>query len=176
MTKQEAIQAMKKGVKVTHWLFTPNEYVFIHPEKNVLMDENNYELSWFEFWKYRENPNFETGWSECKENNSEKMEHKEIEFNKKERSIIADYVYSYHSDILIVSDAVSLLEVLNNHNLVENYDALKNGIANKEKGLAEQLLILIIDKISENQRIDIMKEYFGNYKTDLENIIAFMKL
>lgn len=67
MTKQEAIQEMNKGVKITHWLFTPNEYVYIHPIEKVLMDENDYVLSWLEFWKYRENPNFEDGWSEWKE-------------------------------------------------------------------------------------------------------------
>lgn len=62
MTKQEAIQLMKIGVKITHESFSENEWmtyvgVYIKTEDEHLHDPN-------EFWSYRKGPNWEEGYSE----------------------------------------------------------------------------------------------------------------
>ncbi len=41
-------------------------------------------------------------------------------FTQEERTIIAEFVYSEQQDILIINDASNLIEVLANHNLIDN--------------------------------------------------------
>lgn len=65
MTKSEAIIAMKEGLKVTHRYFTDDE--FITMKFNKIIDENNYSFCPEEFWMYRTNPWFDSGWSLFKE-------------------------------------------------------------------------------------------------------------
>ena len=88
-------------------------------------------------------------------------DYKKIDFTEEERSIIAEYVFSHKVDILIVSDATDLLEVLNKYNLVEDYEGLKNGIANKENGITDKLLSLLMSKVPKEHGVEIMDEYFG---------------
>lgn len=90
---------------------------------------------------------------------------KVIDFTKKERFIIAEYVYSYERDILIINDAKKLLEVLKNHNLItdDEYETLKYKIDNKSDDLTNDLLNLLESKVSKEQGVSIMDEYFkGN--------------
>ncbi len=61
MTKSEAIKAMREGVKVTHRYFTNDE--FIKMESNKIIDENDCILCPDEFWSYRTNAWFDSGWS-----------------------------------------------------------------------------------------------------------------
>lgn len=86
---------------------------------------------------------------------------KKIDFTQEERTTIAEYVYSHEADILIVSDATNLLEVLNKHNLVDDYEGLKKGIANKESGITSKLFRLLMSKVQKEQGVEIMNEYFG---------------
>jgi len=60
MTKNEAIDAMKKGEKVTHRHFSDNE--FITMKDGVIVDENGYRLNADEFWAYRTNNAFAEDW------------------------------------------------------------------------------------------------------------------
>lgn len=60
MTKQEAIKQLQLGNKITHLTFLFDEFIqFID---GVLFDENGYNLNWNEFWKYRNEPQFDEGW------------------------------------------------------------------------------------------------------------------
>lgn len=64
MTKQEAIEQMKKGEKVTHTYFSDNEYIYqkgciIYSEDGVRHEE---------FWTLRNGLLFEDGWSIFKSN------------------------------------------------------------------------------------------------------------
>ncbi len=52
MTKQEAIQAMKEGKKVTHTLFSPNEWMTMEGDQIVLEDGVKCDPS-LEFWFWR---------------------------------------------------------------------------------------------------------------------------
>lgn len=61
MTKQEAIQAMKSGKKVTHRYFTPDEYLFMNIE-NEYTFEDGVSCSAQEFWKNRTAEYWETDW------------------------------------------------------------------------------------------------------------------
>lgn len=61
MTKDEAIQAMKEGHKVTHRHFSDDEWITMKDGK--IIDENGYKLYAVEFWFYRESDSFKTGWS-----------------------------------------------------------------------------------------------------------------
>jgi hypothetical protein len=71
MTRDEAIEAMKKGWKVTHEYFTPEEWITMRGEKILL--EDGVECTQEEFWAGRipdfsfihelnKSP-FETGWT-----------------------------------------------------------------------------------------------------------------
>lgn len=84
-----------------------------------------------------------------------------IDFTKKERFIIAEYVYSYQQDILIVSDAIKLLEVLKSHNLMsdDEHETLKYRIDNKSDGITDDLMKLLESKVSKEQGISIIDEY-----------------
>ena len=59
MTKDEAIQAMKKGFKVTHQYFSSDEFIYM--ENGRIHDENGYDLD-DEFWQWRQEDYWLTGW------------------------------------------------------------------------------------------------------------------
>lgn len=61
MTRQEAIQAMREGKKVTHEYFTPDEWVTM--EGNEIVLENGVRCDEYEFWRWRTPAIYETGWS-----------------------------------------------------------------------------------------------------------------
>lgn len=61
MTKEEAIQAMKDGKKVTHRYFTDDEYIFIN-EKGDIQTEDGAKVDPDEFWKYRQQIAFNEDW------------------------------------------------------------------------------------------------------------------
>ena len=61
MTKQEAIEAMKAGAKLTHPLFMQHEWITMEGNFTVVTEEG-YAVSMVEFWKYRTHENFNDGW------------------------------------------------------------------------------------------------------------------
>ena len=62
MTKQEAIQKMRDGEKLTHTYFSSDEWVKSNQDGTILILEDGVECSPNEFWKYRQDENFNTGW------------------------------------------------------------------------------------------------------------------
>jgi len=61
MNKEEAIQQMKKGVKITHQYFSSDEWMTMEGNKIVL--EDSVRCSEREFWHWRKNAGWETGYS-----------------------------------------------------------------------------------------------------------------
>lgn len=61
MTKQEAIEAMKAGAKLTHPSFMKHEWITMEGNSTVITEEG-YTISSVEFWKYRTHENFNRGW------------------------------------------------------------------------------------------------------------------
>jgi len=61
MTKEQAIEAMGKGEKVTHRFFDAHE--FITMKGTIYIDEMGYSLSPNAFWAYRTSEEWETDWS-----------------------------------------------------------------------------------------------------------------
>jgi len=61
MTKEEAIKAMSEGKKVTHRYFSPDEWATIVDGKILL--EDGVRCSITEFFKWRQDPSFDTEWS-----------------------------------------------------------------------------------------------------------------
>ena len=62
MTKDEAIQAMLKGEKVTHTTFTDEEWITMDGPREV-KTEDGYTSNTALFWQHRNHPNFSKGWS-----------------------------------------------------------------------------------------------------------------
>jgi len=89
------------------------------------------------------------------------MSVKRIDFTKDERYAIAEYVYSQEADILIISDATRLLDVLEKHDLLDNYDSLTKSVENKVSGIIGAITNILYLKVSAEQIEEIMKEYYG---------------
>lgn len=83
-----------------------------------------------------------------------------IDFTQKERTIIAEFVYSKQQDILIIADAEKLIEVLATHKLISNKEEWLMKIKQKEPFL-DDLDLVLKTKISDEQGTQIMDEYFG---------------
>jgi hypothetical protein len=62
MTKNEAIEAMKKGERVTHDFFLPNEWVTMD-EDGFIRTEENYLAYPEQFWADRRGLSWNAGWS-----------------------------------------------------------------------------------------------------------------
>jgi hypothetical protein len=61
MTKQEAIEALKKGERLTHLTFTEDEFIYIQDGK--MFDETSMPIDENHFWNYRNSYIFDNGWS-----------------------------------------------------------------------------------------------------------------
>lgn len=62
MTKEEAIQAMKSGEKVTHKAFYDDEYITMKDD-SFIINEVGYVAPVDTFWSYRKSEYWNTGWS-----------------------------------------------------------------------------------------------------------------
>ncbi len=61
MTKQQAIQAMQEGKKITHICFQPNEWMTM--KNNQIVLEDGYCCDEYEFWLYRKQEIWNDGYS-----------------------------------------------------------------------------------------------------------------
>jgi hypothetical protein len=61
MTKEEAINAMRQGKKVTHQYFSKEEYIFFGEDGNI-HTEDNASTSLFTFFYYRPEVAWATDW------------------------------------------------------------------------------------------------------------------
>ncbi len=62
MTKNEAIEAMKQGQKVTHEFFDELEWVTSNPSGEMYTLEDRVSLPATHFWADRNNQYWENGW------------------------------------------------------------------------------------------------------------------
>ncbi len=62
MTKLEAIEVMKQGIKVTHKYFTKEEWVTIGKNGKMIL-EDGVECSPHEFWQWRKDSYWGNDWS-----------------------------------------------------------------------------------------------------------------
>ncbi len=83
-----------------------------------------------------------------------------IDFTKNERNAIAEFVFSFQTDVLIVSDATDLVDVLANHEFITDKDNWNKRISDKDSGVCNELIKIIEEKISKEQGKSIMDEYY----------------
>lgn len=63
MTKEEMMEALKiPGTRVTHYYFSSDEWMMLADIPNSLVFEDGVPCSFEEFWKYRSEECFNTGW------------------------------------------------------------------------------------------------------------------
>lgn len=84
-----------------------------------------------------------------------------IDFTKDERNIIAEFVFSFQTDVLIVSDAQKLVDVLAKHELITDKENWHKRIADKDPAVCSELLGIVGQKIPDDQGDAIMNEYYG---------------
>jgi hypothetical protein len=84
------------------------------------------------------------------------------DFTKEERNVIAEFVYSYDSDILIKSDALDLVDLFIKKELVDNPhgEELRNKI-NNNLLVIDDLIEILFTSVEEEEGKKIMNEYFG---------------
>ncbi len=80
-----------------------------------------------------------------------------MNLTEKDRYAIAEYVYSYNSDVLIKSDAITLIDVLYKHKLIDNPEEWKNRVDD----VSGELYVILAVVIPENVGKAIMNEYYG---------------
>lgn len=84
-----------------------------------------------------------------------------MNFTKEERYIIAEYIYSYNSDILIKSDALQLIDVLDKKGIIEHILLLKNLVKGGDANIADKLMDILINNIPDSVLNEIMHEYLN---------------
>lgn len=88
MTKQEAIQAMSEGKKVTHRFFSSEEWITM--ENGTVLCEDNHRHFPQVFWAHRENKGFEKDWSIWKDSSPVSEGMKELVIYKFQADHIED--------------------------------------------------------------------------------------
>jgi hypothetical protein len=91
------------------------------------------------------------------------MENKELTFNLEERTIIAEYIFSYQTGVLIKGDALSILDLLFKKEIItkEVYEHLEQDVMNNKTDIADKIARLLSDKIPYEMKNKIMAEYYG---------------
>jgi hypothetical protein len=84
------------------------------------------------------------------------------DFTQEERTIIAEFVYSYDNDILIKTDALDLVNVFVKYEFVdkEHGEDLITKI-NKSDFVLEEMIEILFTSVEEEEGKKIMNEYFG---------------
>lgn len=102
MTKQEAIQLMQEGKKLTHFLFTDEEWITM-PDPFIIKTEDGYIRRSDEFWKYRKGDNWEEGWKIYEEDIEldDKQEHLISESRRAGKDLLIDLKNSTNAQYLI---------------------------------------------------------------------------
>jgi len=62
MTKEEAIEQMKLGKRLTHKHFTDNEWVKSNQDGTIIILEDGAECPPHEFWRWRTNESWNNDW------------------------------------------------------------------------------------------------------------------
>lgn len=87
----------------------------------------------------------------------------EITLSQDEKSVIAEFIFSYQTDVLIKSDAISLVRLLHKCNIITAPQRVEYiGIINRQqRGISEILLNLVNQYFTKPQLDAIMAEYYG---------------
>lgn len=86
------------------------------------------------------------------------------DFTTEQRYSIAEFVYSYDSDIMIKQDAFNLLDVFMQKQFIdtEQEAELKQKIEGQKEGILEEMIEILFTSVEEEEGRKIMKEYFDN--------------
>lgn len=89
------------------------------------------------------------------------METKQLEFNQEERTIIAEYIFSYQTDILIKGDVLSLLDLFLKKGLITEDEHMKldESVLDNKCDL-NKINRLMSDKIPYEMKNEIMNGYY----------------
>ena len=92
------------------------------------------------------------------------------DFNQEQRTTIAEFVYSFDNDILIKADALKLVDVFIEKELIEQDHAvdLREKILNNHLVL-DELIEILFTSIEEVEGKKIMDEYFGRKVSENSN-------
>lgn len=85
------------------------------------------------------------------------------DFTKEERYTIAEYVYSYDNDVLIISDATELVKLMAKKKFIDSSQEsmLNTHIKNKKYFIAEEIMEILFHNVPDEEGKKIMDEYFG---------------
>ena len=85
------------------------------------------------------------------------------DFTPKERYVIAEFVYSEESDILIKGDGHDLIELFKNKNIIDSVKAeeLNKAVDTNANNIVSQLTTILRENVSNEEGAKIMQEYFG---------------
>jgi len=85
-----------------------------------------------------------------------------IELSKQDQYVIAEYIYSYKSDILIISDATDLISSLESNKLISESlaEEYRSAVKRKDARIAIILAVKLQETIPAEQREEIMNAYF----------------
>ena len=71
MTKQEAIELMKKGERLSHYGFTPDEWIESNSDGSIYTLEDGVKCTFTEFWIWRKDVLWLNGWNLVKSNKAQ---------------------------------------------------------------------------------------------------------
>lgn len=86
------------------------------------------------------------------------------ELSERDRYVIAEFVYSFETDILVKSDAVNLINVLSQHECVSQDQAkvLVSRAMFLDFAIVDDLMTLLEENFSNETMKQIMNNYFSN--------------
>ena len=84
-----------------------------------------------------------------------------MDLKESDRTAIAEFIFSYQTDILIKSDALTLIDVLDKHKLIEEPEKWKEQVNNQAETIGLRLMLLIEKVIPAPTGKAIMDEYYG---------------
>jgi hypothetical protein len=83
-----------------------------------------------------------------------------IDFSKDDKYAIAEFVFSFQTDVLITSDATRLVDVLAKHELITDKDNWHKRITAQDSNVCSELFDLCQASIPNEQGKAIMDEYY----------------
>jgi hypothetical protein len=85
------------------------------------------------------------------------------DFTKEERYVIAEYIYSYNSEILIKSDAKSLIDLMLKKEMIlkEISIHLSEKVESQDFHVADEIISILSLFIDGEEGMKIMNEYYG---------------
>ncbi len=90
-----------------------------------------------------------------------------IEFTPKECEVIADFGFAYQTDTLIKNEAVQVIKVMAEHKLITDCQAMLRRVEQQDIDIATDIITTLREKISKEQRKEIVYEYQGEYVSPL---------